>query len=143
MAVSLLGACGPLPVTLPGAKDAGADGGIQPTLEDLQAKVFSPSCSFASCHGGMSPAGNLDLSNAAKSHMELVGIGSIYGADGGMLLVDPGHPESSFLVTKLERSDAQLQSIGHGRRMPQGNPQVTEEARAAVRTWISNGAAAN
>jgi hypothetical protein len=107
------------------------------TLASIQAAIFSPRCAIATCHDSTSRTGNLDLSDG-QSHDELVGVQpSIDQArDDGFLRVDPGHPENSFLLVKLEGPP-----LGEGGRMPlNGPPFLTSGEVDLVRTWIENGA---
>lgn len=108
--------------------------GVQPTLESIQAHVFTPICS--ACHTGPSsdvlPAG-MDLSTADASFMSLVAAPSLQ--DPSLLRVEPGNSEASYLVQKIEGTAAQ------GAQMPLNLPPLDEQTLAAVRAWIDSGAA--
>lgn len=103
---------------------------IGPTLDQIQAVVFSPLC--ASCHGGLAPAAGLNLSNADTSHLELVGIASSQQA--AVLRVAPTDPDNSYLIQKLEGA------VGiTGGQMPPGAP-LPQSDIDQVRQWILDGA---
>jgi len=101
-----------------------------PTMDQIQATVFTPVCS--GCHSGGNPAGGLDLSDADTSHAQLVGIMS--SAQAGAIRIIPFDANNSYLIQKLDGA------IGiAGGRMPPGAalPQPTIDM---IRQWITNGA---
>lgn len=110
---------------------------VGPTLNEIQAAVFTPSCATAGCHTG--PAGNmlptgLDLSDADASFASLVNAMSIQSA--GAVLVVPGDPDQSYLVQKIEGNAAV------GTVMPPPPRNTLDAATvAAIRQWIADGAA--
>lgn len=109
---------------------------IGPTLDQIQAVVFTPSCATAGCHtgpaGGLLPTG-LDLSDADASFMALVGIASVQ--DPVTLRVAAGDPDNSYLIQKLEGN------AGFGAVMPPPPRQVLDPAVIAeIRQWITDGA---
>ena len=104
---------------------------IGPTLPQIQAVVFTPSCATAGCHDSTARA-NLELSNADLSFMELVGVPSVQQP--ALMLVEPGNADNSYLIHKLENAP----TIDFG-PMPPGqalSPAVILE----IRNWINNGA---
>ncbi len=115
---------GPLePIPLPEA----------PTLTDLQTSIFDVSCAVAGCHVGPNALMGLDLS-AGASYENLVNVPSV--GSRGLLLVEPGEPDSSYLVAKIEGSAL----IGGSLRMPIGRDPLSAEQIEAVRAWIEAGA---
>jgi hypothetical protein len=104
---------------------------IQTTLDEIQAVVFTPTCATSTCHTGATPAGALDLSDADTSHMALVDMPSSQGT----LLVAPTLPDDSYLVHKIEGTQAA------GQRMPLGRAPLSQPEIDAIRLWITNGAA--
>ena len=86
--------------------------------------------------GPTSRTGNLDLSTG-QSHGELVGVQpSIDQArDDGFLRVDPGNPDNSFLLIKLEGPP-----LGEGSRMPLTGTPLTPAEIDVIRAWIEDGA---
>jgi hypothetical protein len=75
---------------------------VQPPLtadfDSIQSNVFTPIC--AGCHGGASPAANLNL-DAEHSYNDLVNVPS---TEEPMLdRVKPGDPDNSYLVIHLQK----------------------------------------
>jgi hypothetical protein len=102
-------------------------------LSSLQANVFSPICT--QCHTGAAAPLGLRFDEGA-SWAELVGIPSIEMPE--MMRVQPGDPELSYLVWKIEgRADIT------GGKMPLGLAALTAAEIQAVRGWIANGAEDN
>ena len=103
------------------------------TLDDIQAAVFTPSCS--GCHSGPTsgslPAG-MDLSDADASFAALVGVSSIQ--EPAIQRVAAGDPDNSYLIQKLEGT------ASTGSRMPQGGPFLDQATMDDIRQWISDGA---
>jgi hypothetical protein len=103
---------------------------IGATLDEIQAGIFSPTCATAGCHTGANPSAGLDLSDADTSHMALVDMPSSQGT----LLVAPTLPDESYLVHKIEGTQAA------GQRMPLGAAPLSQAEIAAIRQWITTGA---
>ncbi|HEX5787637.1 MAG TPA: hypothetical protein VFY03_05620 [Woeseiaceae bacterium] len=110
-------------------------GDIAPTLDALQASLFTPTCAVAGCHTGPTgpdlPSG-MDLSSADASFASLVDVPSVQ--DPEVLRVAPGDAAASWLVMKIEGT------ASVGMRMPAGGPALDAETIAAVRAWIDSGA---
>ena len=106
---------------------------IGPTLNQIQAVVFTPTCATASCHTGPTsdslPSG-MDLSDADASFAALVGVPSLQQQS--RLRVEAGDPDKSYLIQKLE-GDA-------GSQMPLGGPALEPSVIAQIRQWIDDGA---
>jgi hypothetical protein len=106
------------------------------SLADIQAQVFGPRCS--DCHSGPSGGGlpsGLDLSSAANSHANLVNVMSVQTA---FDRVEPGNPDDSYLIRKLEGGPAIV-----GSQMPQGGPFLDQATINTIRQWITEGAQNN
>lgn len=104
---------------------------IGPTLDQIQAVVFGPSCATSNCHNSDARA-NLDLSNADMSFMELVGVTSVQ--QNNLMLVEPLNADNSYLIHKLENR----MGISFG-QMPPGQA-LDPSYIAAIIEWINNGA---
>lgn len=154
--VSALSGCGPLPFLNPeGSSTSSSTGGntrldVQPTLTSLQEKVFSPSCSFASCHGGNTPQSGLDHRTKESTFAGLVNKVARRGycSDAGppaspVLLVVPGQPEQSLLMRKLTATQAELVMACQGGPMPKTSQMLPQEALDAIEQWIADGALNN
>jgi hypothetical protein len=98
-------------------------------FNSIQAHIFTPICTV--CHAGANAPHGLRL-DAAHSYNLLVGVAS--DEVPGLFRVQPGDPDSSYLIQKLE---------GHaavGARMPLGGPYLSSEVIAVIRQWITAGA---
>ena len=106
-----------------------------PTLDDIQAAVFGPTCSSTGCHtgGGATLPTIMDLTSAQASFDNLVNVASLQMP--GAIRVLPGDPDNSYLIHKLEGTAAV------GGRMPAGSPNPLDPATIAdIRQWITDGA---
>lgn len=111
----------------------GTDTGDAPvTLTAVQEEVFTPSCTFSTCHAASSPAAGLDLT-AGASHAALVGVASA-DADGETLVI-PGDADGSYLVRKLAAASGIV-----GDEMPPQSGGLDADRLARVRAWIDGGA---
>ena len=112
------------------------------TFQRIQEEIFKPSCNFATCHGSPAKHGNGKLGLTADvAYDSLVGVESYLpeARSEGLLRVDPGHPDESFLVIKLELTELHPK---YGYQMPQlVNSQIPLESIQMVRDWIAAGAA--
>jgi hypothetical protein len=112
---------------------------VLPTLASIQEKIFTPTCAYAGCHTASHPLG-VDLTSEGTSHSTLVDVlSSLCGND----RVEPGVPDASCLVWKLEGPDAGW--FYNGYQMPRGDNPVSPnplspEQIAAIRGWIQDGA---
>jgi len=106
------------------------------TLDEIQRTIFTPSCAIPTCHDAQSAVGNLVLT-ADRSYDELVNVApDIQSArDAGLLRVDPGAPDNSFLLIKLEGPP-----LSQGSRMPLTGALLTPEQVQLIRDWILQGA---
>jgi hypothetical protein len=98
-------------------------------FEEIQATIFTPICT--ACHvGGNAPQGlRLD---AANSYAMLVNVASAEVP--ALLRVNPGDPNASYLVQKIEGTAAV------GARMPLNGPALSQAQIDLVRGWIAAGA---
>ncbi len=122
--------------------------------------VFEQSCALsASCHGNpLSPDGPAGYQpylgevnpETQPSDVDLI-FTTIVGADArlspNMKIVDPGKPESSFLMKKmdgdLECAELACTMGDCKTSMPQGSGVLPRESRDKVRNWILQGAEKN
>jgi hypothetical protein len=101
-------------------------------FDSLQSNIFTPICSV--CHVGSGAPEGLRL-DAANSYNLLVGVPSTEVPS--LLRVNPGDPDNSYLIQKLEGLAAA------GAQMPLGGPYLSADTIALVRQWITNGAPAS
>ena len=96
--------------------------------------LWTRSCTSSQCHDATMPAEALALT-ASESYGELVGRASTQCPS--TKLVEPGAPERSYLVKKLQGSG----ECFIGSRMPKPPDAFSEAEIQLVRDWIFNGAA--
>ena len=108
---------------------------ILSTYESIQEKYFQPSCVFFPCHGAGAVLTGLSLERDL-GYVALVGVESRLAP--GMLLVAPGDPDRSFLISKIEGTHTASQ----GKIMPpSATAPLDPECRIrVVREWIQTGA---
>ena len=127
---ALLAACAALAACGSGdGFEAVGTGGLGPTFGSIQANVFTPICE--QCHSGAGAPQGLRL-DAANSYALLVGVPS--AEQSGVLRVNPGDPNNSYLIQKLEGRAAS------GERMPAGLPALPQTDIDVIRQWIAAGA---
>jgi len=136
LGAALLGACAGNGEGLDAnGQPLGSGGGTPPPLtadfQSIQDNVFTPVC--VRCHSGAGAPEGLQL-DAAHSYALLVGVPS--NEEPGVLRVQPGVPDSSYIVLKLEGSSAIV-----GAQMPFGGPPLPQSTIDVIRQWISDGAA--
>ena len=110
-----------------------SEGGDVPLAADyraIQANVFTPICTV--CHAGASAPVGLKLDEASSYNL-LVGVSSVQSPS--TLRVEPGNPDASYLIAKLEGIAAV------GAQMPLGGPFLPQSTIDLIRQWISEGAA--
>jgi hypothetical protein len=105
-------------------------GPITPDLQSIEDNVFTPICS--KCHIGASAPEGLQL-DAAHAYNALVGVPSV--EEPNFLRVDPGNPDESYMVLKIEGAPGI-----EGGQMPLGETPLPQATIDAIRQWITNGA---
>jgi hypothetical protein len=136
MALSLLVGCGDAPA----ASDAGGclaplDTACQPaypaTFRNLFDNELGATCGSAatggSCHSAEGAQGGLVMEDFDTAYDHLLG-----SAD-GRARVEPGDPECSLLMQRIESTDTQF-------RMPPGTSALPDNVRCAFQHWIAEGA---
>ncbi len=96
----------------------------------IQDNVFTPICTR--CHIGASAPEGLQL-DAAHSYSLLVGVPS--QEKPSILRVDPGNPNQSYLILKLEGASGIV-----GAQMPFGGPYLPQSTIDTIAQWITDGA---
>jgi hypothetical protein len=115
---------------LPGGGGGAASGPVTADFQSIQDNVFTPICS--KCHIGASAPEGLEL-DAAHSYGLLVGVPSV--EEPSLERVDPGNPDQSYMVLKIEGAPGIV-----GGQMPLGETPLPQDTINAIRQWISNGA---
>ena len=106
-----------------------------PTLDSIQANVFTPTCASSTCHAG--PSGNtlpsgMDLTSADASFANLVGVSSIQQPS--LSRVAAGDPDNSYLIQKLEGTAPGTT------QMPLIGGPLDQSVIDEIRQWITDGA---
>ena len=106
------------------------------TLTQIQNAVFTPTCAVSGCHdgGGNFLPRSMDL-RAGNSHGSIVGVPAEQAA---LDRVEPGDPDASYLIDKLEGNQA-----ANTQRMPPGGPFLDQATIDMIRQWITDGALDN
>lgn len=102
---------------------------LEPTLDSIQKNIFTPKCT--QCHSGSGAPQGLNLKKG-QAEGNLVGVAS--GEVPDLKRVDPGNPDDSYLIHKLEGT----QDVGS--RMPLGSSSLSQEQIDVIRQWIADGA---
>ena len=105
--------------------------GLAPTLDSIQANVFSVTCAVPGCHGGTGAQQGLRL-DPGFSAGNLINVAS--SQDATLVRVLPGNPGGSLIIQKLEGT----QTVGF--RMPAGGPYLPQSTIDVIREWIQDGA---
>jgi hypothetical protein len=106
------------------------DSGANSDFQEIQDTILTPVCT--ACHVGAGAPQGLRL-DAGNSYAMLVNIASAEVP--GLMRVNPGNPDSSYLVQKIEGTAAV------GVRMPaNGPPYLPQDRIDLVRRWIAAGA---
>jgi hypothetical protein len=105
-------------------------------FQEIQTTIFNTTCTGAFCHDVQGMSGGLVLVEG-QSYANLVGVEPQNAAalQAGLLRVDPGNPDNSFLVVKVEGPP-----IAMGSRMPLGETPLTADQIQLIRDWIAAGA---
>ena len=111
--------------------DNGDNGTAKVTLGELSDEIFTPGC--AGCHGGGNPSAGLSL---AKDVIAANIIDKAAASKSEYKLVNPGSPDDSYIVMKVENRDIT------GSQMPLGGTPLSTEQIAKIRDWIAAGAPA-
>jgi len=111
----------------------GSGSPLGPTLEGIQANIFTPICT--QCHTGAAAPLGLALDEGV-AFQNLAGVASVEIPE--LKRVEPGDPERSYIIWKIEGRPEIL-----GVRMPRGLAPLSGEQIAAIRGWIQAGAPAN
>ncbi len=106
---------------------------LEPTLTNVQAEVFGPSCAFSGCHGDGKGSAHLSLKQGV-AYANLVGIAA--DGDATQTRVIPGDAEGSYLVMKLEDASGITGDV-----MP--STPLDADRIQLVRDWIDAGAQDN
>jgi hypothetical protein len=110
---------------------------IEPKLSVIQVQIFEKGCNYSQCHAAGQSEEALELA-AGKSYVELVNklSNNVAARSEGRILVVPGKPEESFLVTKLRGP----LDPKYGTVMPRGSEGARQNEYDAIVEWVRRGA---
>jgi hypothetical protein len=119
---------------------------LQPTFASINSRFFQVGCGVRqiNCHATNSSSVNSGPSFAGHPYATLFNAPAAnrLGTATGLVLVKPGDPQGSFLLTKLRLTAALDPAYGGGQ--PADAPGSTcAEALAVIEQWIQNGAPDN
>jgi hypothetical protein len=103
------------------------------TLQEIQDAIFTPRCAIPTCHDAGTAVENLNLT-AGSAYGQLVNVPSTVNS--ALLRVDPGDPDKSFLITKVEGPPP----LGEGSQMPLTGSALSADEVQLIRNWILQGA---
>jgi hypothetical protein len=107
---------------------------LGPTLDQIQGAIFSPDCATSGCHNATTMAAGLSLANADTSFAELVDEFSNQVGQQNVKLVEPGNPDASYLIRKMENAAGITGDVmPPAQALPQSEIDV-------IRQWITDGA---
>jgi len=112
--------------------EVGASIALSPTLDSLQANLFTPNCAVSGCHSGSSAPLGLSL-EAGNTFANLVSRASVQQP--GKLRIQPGDAINSYLVQKVEGASGIT-----GNRMPRDRARLDQALIDNLKLWINNGA---
>lgn len=119
------------------SEDTPTDGDVS-FAADIQ-PIFTTNCALSGCHTGSQPQAGQNLS-AGQAYNNIVNVASTTLPT--MDRVEPGQPEQSFLVHKIQGTQGPLGS-NMGERMPFGGDKLPQSTIDLIRAWITQGAPNN
>ncbi|MBD3298812.1 MAG: hypothetical protein GF341_09175 [candidate division Zixibacteria bacterium] len=108
-----------------GSEDISFSADVQP--------ILTANCTNSACHDATDPQEGLNL-EAGSAYGNLVDVNS--SQNSSLKRVDPGNPDDSYLVRKLE-------GTAPGFRMPRNQPPLSDAQIQLIRDWIEQGALDN
>ncbi len=115
------------------------NGGSATLSADVQ-PIFTSNCATAGCHVGNNPppiGQGMDLSSGNTVSNTV----NVLAAGASLDRIEPGNPDQSYLVHKIEGTQSQVG--GGGGRMPLGGSALSATEIATIRSWIAAGALDN
>ena len=107
--------------------------------QDVQ-PFFTGSCALGGCHSNPAqPSEKPMLLTTGQAYDAIVGVASAELPS--MQRIQPGQPDQSYLIHKLQGTHQQ--AGGSGDRMPQGAAPASAATIAMIRRWVTEGAARN
>ncbi len=117
-----------------GSGPENGNGDNPPTLSGNVQPILTANCTTG-CHGGATPILGQNLSEG-QTIATTVNVASIELPS--MDRIEPGDPDSSYLVHKIQGTQAS--DGGTGERMPLGRGALSQSQIDIIRAWIADGA---
>ena len=129
-----------LKLTCVPGKDTTPCDGVTSTFEQIQRQIFTPTCALPTCHAVAQGEHQMSLADG-EAYANLVGVApaNFTAASAGLLRVDPGHPENSFILKKLRGELVD----GEGVQMPKDLKRLHHLHVDLIEAWIAAGAPEN
>ena len=119
---------------------------LQPTFASINRNLLQVGCGVRqmNCHATGSPTIASGPSFAGDVYRALVSARATnnLGIAQGLILVQPGDPQHSFLLTKLKLTEAANRLYGSG-QPPEAPGSICAAAQDVIAQWITNGALNN
>jgi mono/diheme cytochrome c family protein len=115
--------------------------GTQVSFSQQVQPIFTAKCALSGCHGSgnlQPPEKPMNLS-AGQAYSNTVNVSS--AQLGSMDRIEPGQPDRSYLVHKIQGTH--LQVGGSGVRMPATGDFLSQSQIDLIRSWIAQGALNN
>ncbi len=93
--------------------------------------ILDASCALGGCHSASDPQEGMNLT-AGAAYGSIVNVQSNQSS---LLRIDPGEPDDSYLVHKIQGTQNTVG--GSGDRMPQGGPFLSTNQINIIRAWVS------
>lgn len=107
--------------------------------QDIQ-PVFTGGCAFSGCHGtSPNPPEKPMMLSQGQAYDNIVGVSA--GELPSMNRIEPGQPDNSYLVHKIQGTQADVG--GSGDRMPLGTAPLPQTTIDLIRRWVQEGAERN
>jgi Ethylbenzene dehydrogenase len=105
----------------------------------ISSNIFVPRCATTACHsGGPPPPSGVPVSlDSGVGWSQLVSVPSVQAP---LDLIEPGHPEKSYLVNKLRGTQSSVGGLADRMPPPTAGEPLTEEEILSIEAWISSGA---
>ena len=100
--------------------------------------ILTANCTDSNCHGGATPAQGLNLS-LGQTFANTVGVPA--GQVATLNRVEPGDPDNSYLIRKLEGTAGAVGGVNT--QMPLGRNALDQSVIDVIRAWIADGAQNN
>ena len=104
------------------------------TLSQIQQEILTPNCATSGCHVPNNPPDGLLLTDG-NTWSNTVNVAAVQRP--GLMRIEPGNPDNSYLVKKIEGVDIEAN------RMPLGRDPLSAEQIELIRRWVAEGALDN